>query len=66
MLDIALLALFAHSSQAIIAINAIVGGVGLMIHEMIYCNTDESMLRGARAQFAAVIRRMSRRDRGAA
>ncbi len=65
-LDIALLALFAHSSQAIIAINAIVAGVGLVIHEMIYFNTDESMLRGARAQFAAVIRRMSRRDRGAA
>ena len=65
-LQIVLLIFFSTSSQAIIAIDAIVGGVGLVVHELIYFNTDESMLRGAGAQFAAIMRRVTRRDRGAA
>ena len=63
-LQVVLLIFFATSSQAIIAIDAIVGGVGLIVHEMIYFNTDESMLRGTGAQFAAIMRRMTRRESG--
>ena len=64
-LQVVLLIFFATSSQAIIAIDAIVGGVGLIVHEMIYFNTDESMLRGAGAQFATVLRRITHRGQGA-
>jgi hypothetical protein len=63
-LQIVLLALFSTSSEAIIAIDAIVGGIGLVIHEMIYFTTDQSILRGAGAQFAAIMRRVTRRDGG--
>jgi hypothetical protein len=64
-LQIVLLIFFSTSSEAIIAIDAIVGGVGLVVHELIYFNTDESMLRGAGAQFAAIVRRLRRRNQGA-
>ena len=60
-LQIILLIFFSTSSEAIIAIDAIVGGVGLIMHEAIYLNTDESILRGAGAQFAAVGRRLRHR-----
>jgi len=60
-LQVILLIVFASSSTAIIAIDAIVAGVGLVVHEMIYFNTDESMLRGAGAQCATVFRRLTRR-----
>jgi hypothetical protein len=41
--------------------DAIVGGVGLIMHEVIYINTDESILRGAGAQFASIARRLRHR-----
>ena len=64
--QIVCLALFSTSSQAIVAVDAAVAGAGLVIHEMIYFNTDESMLRGAGTQFAAIMRRVTRRDGGTA
>ena len=65
-LEILLLIFFSTSGDAIIAIDALVAAVGLIIHELMYFNTDESMLRGAGAQFAAIMRRVTGRDRGAA
>jgi O-antigen/teichoic acid export membrane protein len=61
-LQVVLLIFFATSSTAIIAIDAIVAGVGLVVHEMMYFNTDESMLRGAGVQCAMVARKLTRRD----
>jgi len=66
LLQIVLLAFFSTSSESIIAIDAIVGGIGLVIHEMIYFTTDQSILRGAGAQFAAIMRRVTRHDGGSA
>ena len=60
-LQVILLIFFSTSSEAIIAIDAIVGGVGLIMHEVIYINTDESILRGAGAQFASIARRLRHR-----
>jgi len=65
-LQVMLLVFFSHSSQAIIIIDAAVAGVGLVIHEMIYFNTDESMLRGAGQQMAYVVRRITGRRQGTA
>lgn len=59
-LEVVLLVFFSTSSMAIIAIDAIVGGVGLVIHEAIYLNTDQSMLRGGVEQFSALRRRFTK------
>ena len=64
-LQIVLLTMFSTSDKAIIAVDAVVAGIGLVVHEMIYFNTDESMLRGAGAQFATVLRRITHRGQGA-
>ncbi len=64
-LQIVLLTMFSTSDKAIIAVDAVVAGIGLVVHEMIYFNTDESMLRGAGAQFATVLRRITDRGQGA-
>jgi O-antigen/teichoic acid export membrane protein len=61
-LQVVLLAFLSTSSMMIIAIDAIVAGIGLVMHEVIYFNSDQSMLRGA----ATEIGRMGRRMRGAA
>ncbi len=65
-LQLVLLVFFSTSAQAIILIDAVVAGIGLVIHEMMYFRTDESMLRGAGAQFAAMFRRVARRNQGVA
>ena len=64
MLQIVLLSMFSTSGTAIIAVDAVVAGIGLVVHEMIYFNTDESMLRGAGAQCATVFRKLTRRGGG--
>jgi len=65
-LQLVLLVFFSTSAEAIILIDAVVAGIGLVIHEMMYFRTDESMLRGAGAQFAAMFRRVTRRNQGVA
>ncbi len=62
--QIALLIFFSTSAEAIIVIDAAVAGAGLILHEVMYFSTDESMLRGAGAQISSVLRR-ARRARGA-
>jgi O-antigen/teichoic acid export membrane protein len=63
-IQIALLSFFSTSAEAIIVIDAAVAGVGLVLHEVMYFSTDESMLKGAGAQIASTFRR-ARRARGA-
>lgn len=48
--QIALLAAFSRSAGAIIAIDAAVAALGLVIHELIYFRTDESMVHGVGLQ----------------
>jgi O-antigen/teichoic acid export membrane protein len=62
--QVILLGLFSTSAEAIIAIDAGVAAAGLVLHEVMYFSTDESMLRGARAQIAGVLNR-ARRTGGA-
>jgi O-antigen/teichoic acid export membrane protein len=62
-LQVVLLAFFSTSAEAIIAIDAIVAGVGLVVHEVLYFSTDESMLKGAGAQLTGVLNRMRGRGR---
>ncbi len=57
-----LLGFFGTSAGAIIAIDAIVAGAGLVIHEVMYLHTDESMLVGAGRQTREIRRRL--RSRG--
>ncbi len=63
-LQVALLAVFAHSPYAIIGVDASVAGLGLILHEVIYLSTGESMIRGIGAQFRIVFRRVSRSHGG--
>lgn len=65
-LQVLLLAFFSTSAGTIILIDAVVAAIGLLIHEMIYFNTDESMLRGAGAQLMAILRRIRNRDEASA
>lgn len=51
LVQIGALAAFGHSPYAIIAVDAAVAGLGLIIHELLYFGTSESMLRGVRSQF---------------
>jgi len=64
--QVILLVLFGTSAGAIIAIDAIVAGAGLVIHEVMYVQTDESMLIGAGRQARAILRRMRPRSTNAA
>ena len=59
------LVLAGGSAFGLDAAAGVVAGIGLVVHEMIYFNTDESMLRGAGAQFATVLRRITHRGQGA-
>ena len=59
-IEIVLLVFFSGSSMAIIAVDAIVAAIGLVVHEAIYFNTDQSMIRGG----AAEVRRLARRLHG--
>lgn len=56
-LQIGLLIPFSGSPQQIITVDAVVAGLGLVIHEIIYGRTDQSMLRGLGHQARAVFRR---------
>ena len=64
--QVILLVLFGTSAGAIIAIDAIVAGAGLVIHEVMYLQTDESMLMGAGRQARSVLRRIRARPEDAA
>jgi len=55
--QVVLLAFFSTSAGAIIAVDATVAAIGLIVHEMLYFRTDESMLRGVARQARAVIDR---------
>lgn len=61
-LQVVLLILFSGSAGSIIAVDAVVAGVGLIIHEVMYFGTDESMLRGGGSQLRAAFRRLRRRN----
>ncbi len=65
-LQVVLLVLFSGSAGSIIAVDAVVAGMGLVIHEVMYFGTDESMLRGAGAQFRTAFRRLRGRSHGPA
>ena len=56
-LQIGLLIPFSGTPQQIITVDAVVAGLGLVIHEIIYGRTDQSMLRGLGHQARAVMRR---------
>lgn len=56
--QVILLVMFGDSAGAIIAIDAIVAGAGLVIHEVMYVKTEESMLIGAGRQAREVVRRL--------
>ncbi len=62
--QVALLVAYGDSAQAIIAIDAIVAGAGLVIHEVMYLQTDESMLIGAGRQTRDVLRRLRSGESG--
>lgn len=64
--QVILLVLYGDSAGAIIAIDAIVAGAGLVIHEVMYLQTDESMLIGAGRQAREVMRRIRARNAGEA
>ncbi len=55
--QVVLLAFFSTSAGAIIAVDATVAAIGLIVHEMLYFRTDESMLRGVARQARAVLNR---------
>ncbi len=57
-LQVVLLAFLSTSGMMIIAIDAIVAGIGLVLHEVIYFNSDQSMLRGAATEIGRIGRRM--------
>lgn len=59
--QVVLLILFSTSAHAIIAVDATVAGLGLVIHELIYFRTDESMVRGVGREMSAVITRLRTR-----
>jgi O-antigen/teichoic acid export membrane protein len=59
--QVILLVVFGETAGAIIAIDAIVAGAGLVIHEVMYLQTDESMLMGAGRQAREVMRRLRTR-----
>lgn len=59
LLQIAALVVLGHSPAGIIAVDASVGVIGLVVHELIYFHTDESMLRGTREQLRQVRRKMT-------
>lgn len=56
--QIVLLIFFSGSERSIIAVDAVVAGLGLVIHELIYFRTDESMVRGVGREMRSVIARM--------
>ncbi len=58
LVQIVLLVFFSTSERSIIAVDAVVAGLGLIIHELIYFRTDESMIRGVGRQMHAAIARM--------
>ncbi len=60
-LQIGLLVPFSGSSAQIIAVDAVVAALGLIIHEIIYFKTDESMVRGLGAQVTGILRAARRR-----
>jgi O-antigen/teichoic acid export membrane protein len=62
--QVALLVAYGDSAHAIIAIDAIVAGAGLVIHEVMYLQTDESMLMGAGRQARDVLRRLRSGESG--
>lgn len=64
--QVVLLVLLGTSAGAIIAIDAVVAGAGLVIHEVMYLQTDESMLMGAGRQARSVLRRLRARQEDAA
>lgn len=64
--QLVLLTLFSATGNEIIAVDAIVAGLGLVIHEVIYFNSDDSMLRGAGAQFRTIARKLTNRGEDAA
>lgn len=64
LVQITLLALFGHSAGMIITIDAAVAGVGLLIHEVIYAGTSESMISGAGTQAMNIIRRLRQSSKG--
>ncbi len=66
MVQVILLVLFGTSAGAIITIDAVVAGAGLVIHEVMYLQTDESMLMGAGRQARSIVRRLRTREEDAA
>jgi O-antigen/teichoic acid export membrane protein len=56
-LQVALLIPFSGSPQAIITVDAVVAGLGLIIHEIIYGRTDQSMVRGLGTQARRALHR---------
>jgi O-antigen/teichoic acid export membrane protein len=64
-IQVILLIFFSGSARMIIAVDAAVGALGLVAHEVIYAGTNESMVAGAGAQAKAAVRRLRGTSRGA-
>jgi O-antigen/teichoic acid export membrane protein len=59
--QVVLLIFFSGTERSIIAVDAVVAGLGLVIHELIYFRTDESMVRGVGRELRSVIARLRTR-----
>jgi O-antigen/teichoic acid export membrane protein len=59
--QIGLLIFFSGTERSIIAVDAVVAALGLVIHELIYFRTDQSMVRGVGREMQMVVTRMRTR-----
>jgi O-antigen/teichoic acid export membrane protein len=59
--QIGLLIFFSGTERSIIAVDAVVAALGLVIHELIYFRTDQSMVRGVGREMRMVVTRMRTR-----